>query len=215
MISDSDWHHTTANHHNAYVVGYSTGLAHSGEPRPGALLVATPMIDEPTFRRAVVLLLDHNEDGSLGVVLNEESELSLTEVIPEWEGLLAPRISKGGPVQTDAGVAVAGLRDVLAVLPEGLRPVAEGWAVVDLDSQPDGLEGTVNEARLFLGYSGWGAGQLAEELRTGSWWVVPSMPGDLGLGLGRPRVQVWRQVLRRQPNELKFAASFPEEPEWN
>lgn len=197
------------------VAGFSRGLADSGQPRAGSLLVATPMIDEPIFRRTVILLLDHTDEGTLGVVINDDSEVALAEVVPEWEGLLEPRIAKGGPVQTDAGVAVAGLRDVVAVLPEGLRPVADGWAVVDLDGQPGSIEGSVSEARLFLGYSGWDAGQLARELRTGSWWVVPSMPGDLALGAGRAREEVWRRILRRQPNELRFAASFPDDPELN
>lgn len=204
-----------SSHHNAHVGEYSSGLADSGDACAGALLVATPLIDEPTFWRAVILLLDHNDEGTLGVVINEESDVGIAEVVPEWQGLLAPRIALGGPVQTDAGVAVAGLRDAVAGMPEGLRPVAEGWAVVDLDGQPDSIQASVSEGRLFLGYSGWGAGQLDSELRSGSWWVVPSMPGDLALGQGRQRVDVWRQVLRRQPNELKFAVTFPEDPQQN
>jgi putative transcriptional regulator len=197
------------------VDGFSAGLSDSGTACAGALLVATPLIDEPIFRRTAILLLDHNADGSLGVVINDESELDIAELVPEWQGLLAPRLANGGPVQTDAGVAVAELRDSRAVMPDGLRPVGQGWAVVDLDGEPDNIEASVNGARLFLGYSGWGAGQLDGELRSGSWWVVPSQPGDLAMSQGRHRLEVWREVLWRQPNELRFAASFPDDPEMN
>jgi len=213
----------------------SRGLADPGTAFPGSLLVATPLIDEPTFRRAIVLILDHSSEGSLGVVLNDESDVSVEDVIPDWGGVLDPVIAIGGPVQSDAGVAVAGLRTLPTVLPEGmlpegvlpegmlpegmlpegLRTVAQGWAVMDLDGEPALVADLVAEARLFLGYSGWGPGQLEEELSSGSWWVVASQPGDLSLGQGVRRVDAWRQVLRRQVTDLRFAVTYPDDPSAN
>ncbi len=194
----------------------SSGLGDSGSAFPGALLVATPQIEEPTFRRTVILLLEHLADGSLGVVLNDPSSVPAAEVMPMWSGVLHTDICVGGPVQTDAAVAVARLDPAAtASPPEGLRPIAGPWAVVDLDSEPMATSGAIVDAQLFLGYAGWGAGQLAGELRTGSWWVVDSAPGDLALGRRRGREGAWWSVLRRQRNDLRLASTFPEDPSLN
>lgn len=194
----------------------STGLTDSGTPFVGALLVATPMIEEPTFRRSVILLLDHSEEGSLGVVLNDPSNLEVDDVVPEWSDLLAPVVAVGGPVQTDAGVAVARVASSeTAALPEAVRVVSGPWAVVDLDAQPESLRGHIAQARLFLGYAGWGPGQLDTELATQSWWVVESHPGDLDWGGVDDRRVAWRSVLMRQPNELRLAADYPDNATFN
>lgn len=194
----------------------SKGLTDSGKPFVGALLVATPMIEEPTFRRAVILLLDHSEEGSLGVVLNDPSNLEVDDVVPEWSEVLDPVVAVGGPVQTDAGVAVARvLYSETTDLPESVRVVGSAWAVVDLDSPPETLHGHIAAARLFLGYAGWGPGQLDGELSTQSWWVVESHPGDLEWGGVDDRRVAWRQVLLRQRNELRLAADYPDDATFN
>jgi putative transcriptional regulator len=174
------------------------------------------MIEEPTFRRAVILLLDHSEDGSLGVVLNDPSNLEVDDVVPEWSDVLEPVVAVGGPVQTDAGVAVARvLHSETADLPDSVRVVSSSWAVVDLDSAPETLTGHIVAARLFLGYAGWGPGQLESELRTQSWWVVDSQPGDLEWAGVEDRRVAWREVLLRQPNELRLAADYPDNATFN
>lgn len=194
----------------------SKGLTDSGTPFVGALLVATPMIEEPTFRRAVILLLDHSEEGSLGVVLNDPSNLEVDDVVPEWAEVLDPVVAVGGPVQTDAGVAVARVRySESAALPESVRVVSSSWAVVDLDASPETLREHIFEARLFLGYAGWGPGQLDSELGMQSWWVVDSQPDDLEWGGVDDRRVAWRQVLLRQRNELRLAADYPDDATFN
>lgn len=194
----------------------SSGLADSGEAFTGGLLVATPLIDEPTFRRAVVLLLEHDESGTLGVVLNDLSGVPAAEVVPQWEGVLHPKVALGGPVQPDAGVAVAQLRsDAASAPPDGVRVLTSEWAVIDLDGDPDQLADQLADAQLFVGYSGWSPGQLDGELAAGSWWVVDSAPGDLQLARRAPRDYCWSQVLRRQPNDLRMASTFPPDPALN
>ena len=194
----------------------SSGLTDSGSAHAGALLVATPLIDEPTFRRAVILLLEHSAEGSLGVVLNDDAHVDVDEVIPAWSAVLAPSVAAGGPVQTDAGVAVAWLRpQVTAEPPEGVRVISGAWAVVDLDAPPEALREHIVGARLFLGYAGWGPGQLDAELDMQSWWVVDSHPDDLQWGDIADRRDAWRSVLLRQPNDLRLAADFPDDPSMN
>lgn len=200
----------------AFVGAVSRTLTDSGKPFVGALLVATPMIEEPTFRRAVILLLDHSEEGSLGVVLNDPSNLEVEDVVPEWSDVLAPVVAVGGPVQTDAGVAVARVHQSSgSPLPDSVRVVSGPWAVVDLDAPPESLRGHIATARLFLGYTGWGPGQLDSELGTQSWWVVESHPGDLDWGGVDDRRVAWRNVLLRQPNELRLAADYPDNATFN
>lgn len=202
--------------HNRGVARTSTGLADSGEAFTGALLLATPLIEEPTFRRTVVLMLEHDEGGSLGVILNDLSAVPAADVLPDWRAVLHPQVALGGPVQADAGVAVAQLHDAaLAAPPDGVRTLAGPWAVIDLDQDPDGLAPALADAQLFVGYAGWGVGQLDAELAQGSWWVVESRAGDLELARRTPRDYCWSKVLRRQPNDLRLASTFPPDPALN
>lgn len=202
--------------HNRSVRRTSSGLADSGEAFVGALLLATPLIEEPTFRRTVVLMLEHDDAGSLGVILNDLSAVPAADVLPGWRDVLHPQVALGGPVQADAGVAVAQLHDsAVASPPAGVRVLAGPWAVIDLDQDPDLLTAACADAQLFVGYAGWSVGQLDAELAQGSWWVVDSRPGDLELARRTPRDYCWSQVLRRQPNELRLASTFPPDPALN
>jgi putative transcriptional regulator len=149
-------------------------------------------------------------------VLNDPSGVPAAEVMPSWSGVLHTDICVGGPVQTDSAVAVARLDPAASLSPPaGLRPIAGPWAVVDLDSEPRDASGAIVDAQLFMGYAGWGAGQLDGELRTGSWWVLDSAAGDLALGRRRGREGAWWDVLRRQRNDLRLASTFPEDPSLN
>ncbi|GII61654.1 UPF0301 protein [Sphaerisporangium krabiense] len=185
----------------------------------GGLLVATPLLDDPNFRRGVVLILEHDEDGgTLGVMLNRPSDVTVNQVLPSWDPLVSgpPVLFEGGPVQTDSALA-------LASVPSGQEPLgwrrlhAAGSAVsklgtVDLDAPPEILAGEITQMRIFAGYAGWTAGQLEAEIREGSWYVVEAEPGDTFDS--RP-ANLWRSVLRRQPGELAFVATCPDDPKLN
>ena len=139
----------------------------------GRLLVATPLLEDPNFRRAVVLVLDHDDDGALGVVLNQPSEVSVDEVLDGWAPVVTgdPVLWVGGPVGPDSALGVARLPE--AYEPEGVRAVpAAGLGLVDLDADPALLAPQLGAVRIFAGYSGWGSGQLEEELSDGGWYVV-------------------------------------------
>ncbi len=185
----------------------------------GGLLVATPLLDDPNFRRSVVLVLEHDEDGgTLGVVINRPSDISVTSVLPTWDPLVTgPSVLfEGGPVQTDSALA-------LAVVMSGAEPL--GWrrlhtgrrgvsrlGTVDLDAPPEILAGEISQMRIFAGYAGWTQGQLSGEIAQGAWYIVDSEPGDTF----HPNPgSLWRTVLRRQPGELAFVASYPDDPSQN
>ena len=178
----------------------------------GRLLVATPTLLDPNFRRTVVLLLSHDrEEGALGVVLNRPSATEVGEVLPGWQDVAAPPgvVFGGGPVQQTAAVCVGRVRSALARTP-GWAPLADPLlGTVDLDRDPwDGLACV----RVFAGYAGWSVEQLEAEVDEGAWWVLDALPGDPF----NPHPELlWQQVLRRQGAPLAFAAHFPDDPAQN
>lgn len=186
-----------------------------GNPTPaaGSLLLATPGLLDPNFADTVVLLLDVNDDGALGVVLNRPSALPVSEVLGDWgEVVDEPEVLfHGGPVATDGALAVA-----LAV-PEGLdslgfQPLWERIGLLDLDTPRELVNGTLDRLRIFAGYAGWGAGQLEAEIAEGTWYVVRGEVDDV---FGHETRDLWRQVLRRQPGDLALHATRPADPDLN
>ena len=146
---------------------------------PGVLLVASPILGDPNFRRTVVYVLDHRTDGSVGVVLNRPSDVTLLDVLPQWFDLAsAPRILfVGGPVETNAALCLAEAR--AGVTPPGWTEVSGPVGLADLDTDPGAVERDLHQVRVFAGYAGWGAGQLAEEIAEGAWLVVAGHPADV------------------------------------
>jgi putative transcriptional regulator len=176
---------------------------------PGMLLVAAPGLLDPNFRRTVVYLIEHRERGSLGVVLNRPSEVALRDVLPAWEALSSrpPSVFVGGPVDAKTALCLTALRtghrpDGV----EGLVAVSGPVALVDLDGDPEALAPRVRGVRVFAGYAGWDAGQLAGEVGRGDWFVVPALPDDVLTGQGP---NLWARVLRRQGVPLALLATFP------
>ncbi|WP_121254771.1 YqgE/AlgH family protein [Nocardioides ferulae] len=187
------------------------------ELRAGMLLVATPALLDPNFAETVVLLLDVDEQGALGVVLNRPSPVPVAEVLSDWGELVAePEVLfQGGPVSTEGALAVARLGDASDV-PVGFQQLALDGAgrlgLLDLDTPVELLAGTIDRLRIFAGYAGWGAEQLVNEVEEGSWYVVPGEEADV---FRLDTRDLWRGVLRRQPGELAWHSTRPADPELN
>jgi putative transcriptional regulator len=179
----------------------------------GQLLVATPRLEHPTFRRTVILLLDHDEDGALGVVVNRPSEVDVDVVLPTWQPFVTTpgRLFQGGPVATDSAL---GLVDVGldGEEPLGVRRLYGSVGLVDLDTPPEVVAAELKGLRIFAGYAGWSAGQLEGEIAEGSWYVVPSLPADPFTAAPEG---LWQAVLRRQGGDLAFVAAYPDDPMMN
>lgn len=180
----------------------------------GHLLVATPLLVEDAFRRAVVQLLQHDdEDGALGVVLNRPSRTPLSEVLPGWDLLAGgddATVFVGGPVQQSAAICLAGLRPGAPADPSYLAVPGAPWlGTVDLDVEAGAA---VERVRVFAGYAGWTAGQLEAEVEEGAWWVVEALPDDC---FTVDPAGLWRAVLLRQGLPLSLVASYPEDPTLN
>jgi putative transcriptional regulator len=185
----------------------------SREVVPGMLLVATPQLLDPNFIDTVVLMLDVDEGGALGVVLNRPSPIPVSDVLETWSEITSePEVLfRGGPVSTEGALAVAMLRDG-GDAPVGFREVDGLLGLVDLDTPVELVSGTLAGMRIFAGYAGWGADQLAAEIDEGSWYVVPGEALD---AFRLDPTELWRDVLRRQPGELAWHSTRPVDPELN
>ncbi|HVM40912.1 MAG TPA: YqgE/AlgH family protein [Acidimicrobiia bacterium] len=181
----------------------------------GRLLVASPTLLDPNFFRAVVYVVDHDEEGALGVILNRPSPVELDEALAGWDGAASPptRVFVGGPVQPEAAVCLARPRpgagdiigDAITLLPGGI-------ASVDLDGDPALVASAIESLRVFSGYAGWAAGQLDAEVDSGDWFVVDALPGDV---FDPDPDDLWRRVLGRQDGGLRLLAHFPALPVLN
>ena len=180
---------------------------------PGTLLLATAELADPNFAHTVVLLLDVNDEGVLGVVLNRPSPVLVAEVLESWGALCTePEVLfRGGPVSPDGAIAIALLRDADDV-PVGFRSVVGRLGMVDLDTPVELLDGGLGGVRVYAGYAGWGAEQLQEEIAEGSWYVVAGEAAD---AFRADTTGLWRDVLRRQPGHLAWHATRPLDPDLN
>lgn len=183
------------------------------EVRAGVLLVATPALLDPNFAETVILLLDVDENGALGVVLNRPSPVPVADVLADWADVVTEPglLFQGGPVSTDGALAVALLRRA-ADVPVGFREVSGQLGLVDLDTPVELIEGSIDGLRIFAGYAGWGAEQLDGEIEEGSWYVVPALAPDV---FRNGSSNLWRDVMRRQPGELAWHSTRPVDPELN
>jgi putative transcriptional regulator len=179
----------------------------------GSLIVATPLLREPTFARTVIVILAHDSDeGAFGVVVNRPVDLPVADAVPAVAELVsAPAtLFDGGPVSP--GTAVA-----LGLAAPGAD--ADGWAfvtpplvTVDLDHDPALLAASLRALRVFVGYAGWAAGQLEGEIAEGAWYVVEMLPGD---SFTSEPERLWSAVLRRQGWPLSAVALCPLDPTLN
>ncbi len=178
---------------------------------PGLLLVAEPAMLDPNFRHAVVLLCDHDENGSFGLILNKPTNLQLAEVLAEPVDLDHP-LFLGGPVQPDT---LHFLHTYSAELPDAVivgDDVAWGGP---FDEVADSIRvGTLDGSRFrfFAGYAGWDGGQLADEVAEGSWYPIPA---TRGLVFDTPTEKLWRQLILSRGDDVALLVNFPEDPRNN
>lgn len=185
------------------------------EPEPGMLLVAAPGMFSPDFARTVILVLEHDHDHTLGVILNRRSEIALANIIPEWADLAAKpqALHIGGPVSPESavGVGVTHSHVDIASNPNFTR-LANRLVLVNLQAQPDEVADDLEGMRIFGGYSEWAPGQLDDEIARGDWFVAPALPSDAVAAAG---ADVWGDVMRRQAMPLPLFATFPKDVEDN
>jgi len=168
----------------------------------GKLLIAAPSLFD-FFRRTVVLIVEHTEQGAFGVVLNRRADADVTELVPD----LDPLVERGAPLWVGGPVGP----DSIVVLGEYEEPGQSAGAVTDRIGvvDPDG-DTEVIRARVFVGHAGWGAGQLDEELERDSWIVADLDPEDVFA-----EGDLWADVIGRSGKDFALLATMPEDPTLN
>jgi putative transcriptional regulator len=170
------------------------------ESHAGRLLVATPQLLDPHFYRTVVLVIQHDEVGTVGVVLNRPTTEKVGDHLPEWEATVAPPrlVYYGGPVEPQVAIGLARSQT-------GMDTGVPGLTIVDLGSPPGDETPRV---MVYSGYAGWSEGQLEAEIEEGSWYVVSAAPDD---PFDDPET-LWQTVLRRQGGLLSVVSTYPPDP---
>jgi putative transcriptional regulator len=176
----------------------------------GQLLIASPALFDPNFRRAVVLVTEHTDEGAMGLVLSRPTEAAVADAVPPLEDLVEPGacVYVGGPVQPTAVVVLADFGDP----DEAAALVVGDVGFVRADVEPGALPVSTRRARVFAGYAGWGEGQLEAELEQESWILEPALPGDV---FADDAEELWSSVLRRKGGQYAFVALMPPDPSLN
>jgi putative transcriptional regulator len=181
------------------------------KPEKGRLLISEPFLPDPTFERTVVLLCEHNEEGSFGFVLNKPSILKVSEVmedLTEMENL----VYVGGPVQQDT-LHFIHRNATLENAVEIVEHIYWGGAFENLMLQIETRQISDKDIRFFLGYSGWGPGQLDTELDQDSWIVCDYVTDQLLFDTG-PDV-MWRKALENMGGRFSMYSNYPVDPRLN
>ncbi len=174
----------------------------------GKLLVSSPALHDPNFRKTVVLIAHHDEDGAMGLVLSRPSDVPAVHAVPELEGLpgAGDPVFVGGPVQPEAFMVLAEFDDVA----DAAAPIMDALGFMAAEAEPEDL--SVRRLRLFAGYSGWGVGQLEAELEESSWIVVDAQTDD---AFADDPDELWRAVLHRKGGPFELMVDMPFDPGLN
>lgn len=175
----------------------------------GHLLLSAASLWDPNFRKTIVLIGHHDEEGAVGVVLNRSTEVTVAEAVPPLAELVPvdDPLYIGGPVQPQAAVVLADFEDPTRA--EILALGSIGFLPEEVD--PDRIGG-IRRARVYSGYSGWGPGQLEAELEEGAWIVEPALPEDV---FADDPDGLWQRVLRRKGRAFDLLRSMPLDPSQN
>jgi putative transcriptional regulator len=176
----------------------------------GQLLIAGPSLLDPNFWRTVVLVVEHTDEGALGVVLNRQSETTVSDAVSELEDLVDPedRLFIGGPVQPSSVIVLAEFED-----PTDAALIAfDDIGVLATGSALEGPVAGVRTGRAFVGHAGWGPGQLDSELERGDWILEPARRED---AFTTAPSELWSEVLVRKGGSYALVARMPPDPSVN
>jgi len=180
-------------------------------PGKGKILISEPFLPDTFFNRTIVYLADHNEEGSVGFILNKKLEIKVCDAISGFEGW-QEYLSMGGPVAPDTLHYLHRRGDMI---PKSVWVDDNIFWGGDIDIIREMIRnGKLNtsQIRFFLGYSGWSAGELERELNENS-WVIARVSSDIVLN--DQINNSWKKVLRSLNSKYRMWADFPESPDMN
>jgi putative transcriptional regulator len=180
------------------------------ESARGTLLIAGPTLLDPNFWRTVVLVVEHTDEGALGLVLNRPSDTTVGEAVPQLEPLvdLGEQLFIGGPVQPSSVIVLAHFQN-----PEDAALLSfDHVGVMGTAEEGEELTVRVKQGRAFVGHAGWGPGQLDSELERDDWILEPARHED---AFTTEPLELWRSVLERKGGSYALVARMPPDPSVN
>ena len=182
-----------------------------GQPAKGKLLISEPFLPDPSFKRTVVLLTEHNEQGSVGFVLNRPLDIPINEAVlnfPHFDALL----SAGGPVQPDTLHYIHTMGKSLEKSIEVIDGLFWGGDFESMKALIISGKATPEDFKFFVGYSGWSAGQLDDEMKSRSWIVADATLDNV---FHMDPENLWRSILKNMGTKYSVISNFPEDPSFN
>jgi putative transcriptional regulator len=195
-------------HAGSWPSGHNAGMSASLK---GQLLIASPSILDPNFRRTVVFMTEHGEEGAMGLILNRAAETTVSEAVPDlaWLAESDDIVHVGGPVAPQSVVVLAEFEE-----PEQSALLVDedlGFVPAEVDDT-DALAGGLRRRRVFAGHAGWGPGQLEAEMDEESWIVERADREDV---FTEDPEELWSRVLRRKGREYALLSTMPIDPSLN
>lgn len=179
-------------------------------PKQGRILISEPLLSDTYFKRSVILLTEHSDQGAVGFVLNKPIDIPLTEVLADFPDFKA-KVYVGGPVAKDT---VHFLHTLGELVPNSVHVIDNIYWGGDFDSLKELIqEGIVktNQVRFFLGYSGWSPNQLEDEIKENA-WLVTEVPSSKIMSADK---NIWKKTLENLGKKYKVWSNFPENPAMN
>ena len=181
------------------------------QPSSGVLLIAEPFLKDPNFKRTVVFLCEHQPEGSFGFVLNKQYSHTLDELMNDFEGYKI-LVYYGGPVQADS---IHFLHQYPDLIPDSIEVVEGIYWGGNFESVSALIRSNSidqNKIRFYLGYSGWGDGQLNEEMEQKTWLTVNATPK---LVFHKKPGEIWKDSLKLLGGDYEMMVNFPTDPQLN
>ena len=180
-------------------------------PGKGTLLIANPFLKDPNFTRTVVFLCEHQEEGTFGFVLNKICPQTLDELLTDMEVKGIPTFY-GGPVQQNS---IHFLHQYPKLIPGGEEVLKNTYWGGNFESLLINIKLKnidLNQIKFFLGYSGWGAGQLNGEMNEKTWLTVEA---NESLIFNTPPEEMWKASLKALGGDYEMMINFPLDPQLN
>ncbi len=184
---------------------------HLVAPEKGDLLISEPYLPDPNFERTVIYLCEHDENGTLGFVLNKKAQLGIADVIDEVS--FDADIYIGGPVQQDTLHYIHRHEDLAASSQMVLNDVHWGGSYEHLLEMMNTKSIASTDIRFFLGYSGWAAGQLMDEMKAKSWIVLKGASQEMIFDWNNH--ELWKECLKTMGGKYRLMSNYPKDPRMN
>ena len=181
-------------------------------PSAGKLLISEPFLNDPNFKRSVILLTEYSEEGTLGFILNQPSVLLLKDLVPDFGQCEFP-VFIGGPVEVDTIHFIHRCYDKLNSGEAIGNGIYWGGNFEALKILINNNAISSNEVKFFMGYSGWGDGQLKDEIDSNSWIVSDKFSQDLVFS--HNEIALWREVIINLGPKYAHVSNFPSDPSLN